>query len=40
MFMLSVREHDALTDFYTAEACRAACAYLDLYLPPILPRRG
>jgi len=39
MFMLSVREHDALTDFYATEARRAACAYLDLYLPPILPRR-
>jgi len=39
MFMLSVREHDALTDFYVAEASRAANAYLELYLPRILPRR-
>jgi len=39
MFMLSVREHDALTDFYVAEAARAANAYLELYLPRILPRR-
>ncbi len=40
MFMLSVREHDTLTDFYVAEAARAANAYLELYLPPILPARG
>ena len=39
MFMLSVREHDALTDFYATEAARAANAYLALYLPPLLPRR-
>jgi len=37
MFMLSVREHGCLTDFYTQEAARAAVAYLALYLPPVLP---
>jgi len=37
MFMLSVREHDGLTDFYVEEAARAACAYLELYLPRMLP---
>jgi AcrR family transcriptional regulator len=36
MFMLSVREHGGLTDFYTQEASRAAIAYLALYLPPVL----
>jgi len=40
MFMLSVREHDTLTPFYAAEASRAANAYLELYLPPILPQRA
>ncbi len=37
MFMLSVREHGGLTEFYTQEAARAAIAYLALYLPPLLP---
>jgi AcrR family transcriptional regulator len=36
MFMLSVREHGGLTEFYTQEAARAAIAYLALYLPPLL----
>jgi AcrR family transcriptional regulator len=40
MFMLSVREHGGLTDFYVQEAARAAVAYLALYLPPVLPPRS
>jgi AcrR family transcriptional regulator len=40
MFMLSVREHGTLTDFYVAEATRAANAYLELYLPRLLPVRA
>jgi AcrR family transcriptional regulator len=40
MFMLSVREHGHLTAFYVTEAARAMCAYLGLYLPPVLPRAG
>jgi AcrR family transcriptional regulator len=38
MFMLSVRDHGELTEFYVEEAARAAVAYLEIYLPRILPR--
>jgi len=40
MFMLSVREHGDLTDFYVEEAARASIAYLELYLPKRLKTRS
>lgn len=35
----SLELHGRITDFYLAEAKRAAVAYLLNYLPPVLPRR-
>lgn len=39
MFMISVEDHDHLTEEYIEEASNAMIAYLGLYLPRILPRR-
>lgn len=39
MFCLSVADHGTITPEMLAEASRAACAYLGLYLPRHLPRR-
>lgn len=39
-FGLSVIRFDAITPDYSLEATRAALAYLEIYLPPVLLRRG
>lgn len=39
LFLISVEEHDRLTDEYVEEAGNAVIAYLGLYLPRFLPRR-
>ncbi len=37
-FGLSVIRHGHITEAFNAEAARATCAYLSLYLPVVLPR--
>jgi len=37
-FSMSVMHHKKITAAYRLEAGRASCAYIGLYLPPILPR--
>lgn len=40
MFMISVEDHDQVTEQYVEEAGNAMIAYLGLYLPRLLPRHA
>lgn len=40
MFSLSIAEHGVISEFYFEESCRAALAYLGLYIPQFLCPRS